>query len=98
MDLIVMKAYVVVIDGYFTRDGQVYVSDERCEYTQTQDREAMVEDYCDNAEINQFYKDIHGRDIYLGIYHWNSGDVPGLITYVAKKHGFPVGILQAYEV
>lgn len=76
--IIVMKAYVVVIDGYFTRDGQVYVSDE--------------------AGIDQFYKDIHGRDVYLGIYHWNAGDIPGLIAHVAHKHGLPVGILQAYEV
>lgn len=95
MNAPIKNKYVVVIDGYFTRDGQVLIPKQAdMSHNELMDSESM----CDDYEMDENWKDICHKDIFLGIYDWPEGNEDGLMSYIGKKHGYPKGILQAYKV
>ena len=87
--------YIVVINGYFTRDGQVFCPED---LEIPRDEENYSDELYDRYEQDDDWHDICHKDIYLGVYDWADDDVAGLLAYVGKKHGYPESILQAYKV
>lgn len=87
--------FIVVINGYFTRDGQVFCPED---LEIPHNEEDYSEEFYNRYEQDDDWCDICHKDIYLGMYEWLSDDIAGLLTYVSKKHGYPEGILQAYVI
>lgn len=89
-----MSEFIVVIEGYFIRDAQVFCPKD----LEIPRNEEYSDEICDRYEKDNDWADLSHPDVYLGVYTWDSSDVTGLLEYIGNKHGYPAGIIRAYKI